>query len=102
MILQFYKNRPDNLQSIIAKAKAEGLDFFNYCTMMDKLGHCTLGKYLKRYYSEVMFLNSFYLDWFNGSRDIHSQACSYGLTEEDCHSMVMLSKHVHEEIHNSL
>ena len=102
MKLHLYKNAPERLASIMCRLKNEGVAFWDYTKATDCLDGCTIPAYLKRYYAEVIFLNSFYLGWFNGARDIPLTAHCYGLTLQDCQSYIDLSRKVHNTIHDTL
>lgn len=99
-----YKNSRAHALSLVLKIKNENINFFDAQKVEKLLDTNPNFCFLKRIYNEMVFLNSIYLDWFNGERDIVSFGFAFGFsssTVEETQSFLNTCKEVHKLIHSN-
>ena len=96
------KSNPQALSKIIACLNNDRVNFFDHKAVDDCLTSTVMHRFNLRVWHEAIFLNGFYVDWFNSNRCIHSMTVSYDLTIDECKAMLELAQSVHELIHVNL
>ncbi len=97
-MIGFIKANPNALEKIIALLRAEGVNFIDHAKVDDCLTNTVMRRFNLRVWHEAIFLNGFYLDYFNSNRDVESLACSYHLPADECKAMIDHARFVHESI----
>ncbi len=98
-MIGFIKSSPNSLGLIIACLNNDNVNFFDHKAVNNCLTDTVMRRYNLRVWHEAIFLNGFYLDWFNSNRDLESHACSYHLTVDECEEMIATARHVHDQIY---
>ena len=102
-VIGFYQNNKQSLAKLVALAKAENVNFFDYSVMLDHvIPETDNSRFLTRLYNEVLFMNNIYLDYFNYSfTSIEDLTDSYNFGSVDqCKEFLALCKEVHYVIHD--
>jgi hypothetical protein len=93
------KNNPSALPKVVASLKNSSMDVFNYHEAMDDLDSTCLPRFNKRIFAEAIYLNSLYLDWFNGTRDVESFCLSFDINVVDFYDFKVYIRSIHNTLH---